>query len=172
MKRIRHSRGQETPAQDGKDALCLDHPLRVLPEHLGERVEKITVRQLLTHRSGYRFGYVSSPRVENTRRLLETDVPNPPGDSMRYSNLNYSLARAVLESLTGQEYPDFVRGRRPQAATDAHRRPPARCGRSNRSNRESRCASFHDTRGNDKRRCDEEQRVDAVQDSPVARNQR
>ena len=73
-----------------------------------ESVRNVTVRQLLTHTSGYEFGYIWSPRLENTRALLAEPVPHPP-DKRRYSNINFALARAVLEALSGQPYESYVR---------------------------------------------------------------
>ena len=87
----------------------------------GNHVREITVRQLLTHRTGIPFGYIYSPRLANTREFLAGPIPNPPGDSARYSNINFSLARTVLEAVTGQSYAEYVVKRllAPSGITDA-----------------------------------------------------
>lgn len=74
----------------------------------GDGVPGITVRHLLSHRSGFPFAYLRSPRLENTRALLAAPLPNPSGATPRYSNVNYSLARTILERVTGEQYGAFV----------------------------------------------------------------
>ena len=83
----------------------IDH----LFETAGDGVEAITIEQLLTHRTGYEFGYIETPRMENASTLLAKPVPHPSGEKRRYSNINTSLARIVLEAISGRDYEDYVR---------------------------------------------------------------
>lgn len=76
---------------------------------VGAGVKDITLAHLLSHTSGYGFAYIGSPRLENTRKLLAQPVPHPVGTKYRYSNINSSLARTVLEALTGEDYAAYVR---------------------------------------------------------------
>jgi len=48
-------------------------------EDAGEGVDQITVEQLLTHTSGYEFGYIESPRIESAR--LRSVVTCKTGES-------------------------------------------------------------------------------------------
>ena len=75
----------------------------------GKGVEDITIAQLLTHTSGYPFGYVQSPRIENLRELLAKPVPNPSGKDSVYSNINFSIARTLIEIITGKDYEKYVK---------------------------------------------------------------
>lgn len=78
-------------------------------EVLGKGVEEITIKNLLTHHSGFDFGYIETPLIENARLLLSNPVPNKPGESYQYSNINTSLARIVLEILSGKDYESYIR---------------------------------------------------------------
>lgn len=85
----------------------------------------ITIRQLLSHRSGLydyanqnpaSFGdWAANPsHIFTAEEILNTYVlaPNfPPDSSWAYSNTNYLLAGLLLESLTGQAWPTIVRQR-------------------------------------------------------------
>jgi CubicO group peptidase (beta-lactamase class C family) len=73
-----------------------------------EPFKQITVRQLLTHKTGYEFGYIESPRFENTQYIVKAGPENPPGEGARYSNINSALARTLLESITRKAYEAYV----------------------------------------------------------------
>lgn len=83
---------------------------------IAPEVGVLTVEQLLSHNTGWRFGYVSEPiaaidleaRNRNLRALLsgETARDAAPGT---YSNVNYALARELIEILSGDDYTRFVR---------------------------------------------------------------
>src|SRR5688500_3459372 len=68
--------------------ISLDTPIVALLGDLarapGQGVERVTVRHLLQHKSGYPFGYLWPPRLDSTRALLTRSLPNPPGDRARY----------------------------------------------------------------------------------------
>ncbi len=78
-------------------------------------VEQITVRHLLTHRSGiaqyenlmFRRQVESCEQAASTglSRQLERD----PGTKLRYSNLNFCLLGLLVEDVTGRPYEDVVR---------------------------------------------------------------
>lgn len=75
----------------------------------GKGVDSITIRHLLTHTSGYNFGYLENPLYENAEKLLASNVPNQVGGRSQYSNINTALARIILEQLSEQQYEDYVR---------------------------------------------------------------
>lgn len=75
----------------------------------GKGVEEITIAQLLAHRSGYKFGYVETPRLKNLAELLTQSVPEEIGEKYRYSNINYSIARTLIEKISKKDYQQYVR---------------------------------------------------------------
>lgn len=108
--------------------LNLDDPLsRYLPDfpHAGE----VTIRQLLNHTSGIREFLAQpaarrDPLIEAMRadpslgvpellRFMTGMTPNlfefEPGTSWKYSNSNYVLLGAVIESLSGEPWQDYLR---------------------------------------------------------------
>ncbi|WP_189786922.1 serine hydrolase domain-containing protein [Streptomyces capitiformicae] len=75
-----------------------------LPEFGGAGKQDITVRQLLTHTSGFRawIPLYKEPTHEGKLRLIWDEVPlNPPGTKYLYSDLNLISLQLVLEEITG-----------------------------------------------------------------------
>lgn len=83
--------------------------------------EGITVEMLLTHRSGLpNYIYLTDDNWEDHRaamtneeayQILLTDRPNryyPPGYKYNYSNSNYFLLARLVESVTGQSFPEYL----------------------------------------------------------------
>ena len=104
--------------------LSLDDPLvRHLPEfaavraHPG-RVEDVTLRRLLSHRSGLvsegPFAYWDTrqfPELEEVLAALpRTEVVLAPDAGAKYSNLAFALLGEVVSRLAGQPFPDYARG--------------------------------------------------------------
>lgn len=75
----------------------------------GKGVDEITIAQLLSHKSGYKFGYVETPRIENLRKLFSEAVPEEIGKNYVYSNINFSIARTLIEQISGKSYERYVR---------------------------------------------------------------
>lgn len=96
-------------ADEGK--LTLDDPLsRFFPEAPAEKAA-ITVRQLLSHSSGYAQSYVAEAfptREAATPAMLSEPLEGAPGDKFRYSNLNFQLAAAIVEIASGENYREYV----------------------------------------------------------------
>jgi CubicO group peptidase (beta-lactamase class C family) len=69
-------------------------------------VAAVTVRQLLTHRSGMAGN--CSPLWPSMQQLISSPMIAPAG-TPSYQNSNYCLLRAIIESVTGQNYVDFVK---------------------------------------------------------------
>ncbi len=114
--------------QDGK--LSLDDPVaRWLPELAS--ADRITVRQLLTHTSGYSDNwpqdYLVAPMQAptTTGALLGAWAKRPldfaPGTDQQYSNTGYAVAGRIIERATGQPLAPYVEARvlRPVGVTDA-----------------------------------------------------
>lgn len=76
-----------------------------LPEFAGAGKQDITIRQLLTHTSGFRawIPLYNAPTYEEKLRLIWNEAPlNPPGTRYLYSDLNLISLQLVLEKITGR----------------------------------------------------------------------
>jgi CubicO group peptidase (beta-lactamase class C family) len=105
-------------AERGK--LSLEDPLtRFFPEFNPAVGGRVTLRHLLTHRSGLADYEDGVDSVNFTRQLTDADVlalvkdrPNPyfePGSRFRYSNTGFCLLSLVVEKASGQPYDVFLR---------------------------------------------------------------
>ncbi|MFE9780282.1 serine hydrolase [Streptomyces sp. NPDC005775] len=75
-----------------------------LPDFAGGGKQDITVRQLLTHTSGFRawIPLYKAPTREGKLELIWNEVPaSPPGTAYLYSDLNLISLQLVLEKITG-----------------------------------------------------------------------
>jgi CubicO group peptidase (beta-lactamase class C family) len=77
----------------------------------------ITVRHLLHQTSGLdeTEGYRRNLEPDDPdalaasiRRLADTELNNPPGTTFEYSNSNYDVLGLLIETVTGQPYPDYI----------------------------------------------------------------
>lgn len=71
----------------------------------------ITVRELLSHTSGFGQSYASEGQIERAaavQRMLAEPLVDTPGHKFHYSNTNYQLAVAIVEITSGKNYRDFV----------------------------------------------------------------
>ncbi|MGZ3484847.1 MAG: serine hydrolase domain-containing protein [Gemmatimonadaceae bacterium] len=104
--------------QDGK--LRLDDPVsRFIPGFT--RGNEVTVRQLLSHTSGYQDfwpqDYVMPGMLQATtpQAIADAWAKKPldfaPGSRWQYSNTNYTLAGMVVEKASGMPFFQFVRSR-------------------------------------------------------------
>ncbi len=105
-------------AQAGK--LKLDVPiLTYLPDYPNKDVaQKITIQQLLEHRSG--LGDIFTPRAwernpmqfHTLKSYLDFFAPDAlqfePGKGQRYSNYGYVVLGAIVEAVSGEDYFDYV----------------------------------------------------------------
>lgn len=76
-----------------------------LPDFAGAGKQDVTVRQLLTHTSGFRawIPLYKEPTREGKLRLLWNEAPaSPPGTKYLYSDLNLISLQLVLEEVTGR----------------------------------------------------------------------
>jgi CubicO group peptidase (beta-lactamase class C family) len=102
--------------------LALDDPLAAhVPEAALIRnpfgpVDQITIRRLLSHRSGLQgeapLPYWETLRFPDESELLDSldgvGVVVAPGEVMKYSNLGYALLGAAISRASGVAYTDFV----------------------------------------------------------------
>ncbi|MGW0841528.1 serine hydrolase [Streptomyces sp. NPDC002787] len=83
-----------------------------LPEFGAAGKQDITVRQLLTHTSGFRawIPLYKEPTYEGKLRLIWNEAPlNPPGTKYLYSDLNLISLQLVLEEITGRPLDQLLR---------------------------------------------------------------
>ncbi len=76
-----------------------------LPDFAGGGKQDITVRQLLTHTSGFRswIPLYKEPTREGKLRMLWDEVPaSTPGSAYLYSDLNLISLQLILERITGR----------------------------------------------------------------------
>ena len=110
----------------------LDAPVRnYLPEFAGGAKDRVTVRHLLTHRSGLPAGRdlwrsASSP-AEARRQVLESRLYCEPGACYEYSDLGADVLGFVVEAAGGQRLDRFVEERvfAPLGMNDTRFRPAA-----------------------------------------------
>src|SRR5215469_4098893 len=112
-----------------------DHVSKYFPDLT--RANEITIRQLLSHTSGYEDyapqDYIIPERTEPTTPLAVLDrwankpLNFDPGTEWQYSNTNYVLAGAIFEKVSGQGLVDFLREKifRPLGMQSASDWPPA-----------------------------------------------
>ncbi|MEV5548440.1 serine hydrolase [Streptomyces sp. NPDC052309] len=96
-----------------RGALELDAPVAsYLPAFGRAGKEAMTVRQLLTHTSGFRawIPLYSAPTYEEKVRLVFDEAPvSPPGTAYLYSDLNMISLQLVLEEITGRTLDALLR---------------------------------------------------------------
>ena len=110
--------------------LDLDRPVRrYVPELDARDKAGITVRMLLTHRSGLEAGASLYETVRGKAAYVAAinarPVQAPPGTHTEYGDWNLVLLQAVIERVTGRPLDVFVRDRifRPLGMRDARFRP-------------------------------------------------
>jgi len=91
----------------------LDAPVAsYLPEFAANGKEKVTVRQLLTHTSGFQ-AYLAlykkgADRAERLQIVLRQPLVHPPGSAYVYSDLNMIALGTLVEQRTGQRLDAYV----------------------------------------------------------------
>ncbi|MGQ4715576.1 serine hydrolase [Streptomyces anulatus] len=83
-----------------------------LPDFAGGGKQDITVRQLLTHTSGFRSWiplYEEPTREGKLRRLWEEVPASTPGSAYLYSDLNLISLQLILEKITGRPLDALLR---------------------------------------------------------------
>lgn len=89
-----------------RGALELEAPVAsYVPEFGAAGKQGMTIRQLLTHTSGFRpwIPLYNAPTHEARLRLIYDEAPlNPPGTAYLYSDLNLISLQLVLERITGR----------------------------------------------------------------------
>ena len=112
--------------QDGKLALDEDVNLKLkswkVPDSEFTKVEKVTLRRLLTHSAGTTVsgfpGYESTVAVPTTIQVLNGEKPAntgpirvdvEPGRAMRYSGGGFTIMQLLVGDITGKAFPQAMR---------------------------------------------------------------
>lgn len=121
--------------REGKISLD-DHVSRFFPDLT--RAREVTIRQLLSHTSGYEdyyaLDYVAPYMMLPTtpKSIMNIWGKKPlnfdPGTKWQYSNTNYVIAGAIIEQITGKRLIEFLRSRvfnplNMQSPVDVDRQP-------------------------------------------------
>jgi CubicO group peptidase (beta-lactamase class C family) len=79
---------------------------------------QITVRELLNHTSGFSeadgnrinldAGLTEAALITNMKRVSTLNLINTPGAAFEYSNVNYGLLGAIVETVSGQSFESYV----------------------------------------------------------------
>ncbi|MAT59097.1 MAG: beta-lactamase family protein [Melioribacteraceae bacterium] len=103
--------------------LSLDKPLTYYLPELSGRIEfgdKITLRQMLQHRSGipnltdhpdYPWGNPPQNNEEALKYALDLPADFNPGEDYAYSNTNYLLISEIMDKVLGYSHHQFIRER-------------------------------------------------------------
>ena len=96
--------------------VSLDAPVdRYLPEFSGGEKDLVTIRQLLTHRSGLPAGRdiwrITHDPAEARRIIIGTPLAFHPGQYYEYSDLGADILGYVVEAVSGQPLDEFLADR-------------------------------------------------------------
>lgn len=100
-------------------AVELDAPVSTyLPEFAGQEAGPVTIRQLLSHTSGYSTVQGNTAHRDETAqedalaqqvaRDALTAPAGAPGIAFAYSNINYRILGRVVEVVSGRSYADYI----------------------------------------------------------------
>ena len=101
-----------------KGVLSLDEPASKYAPGLPSQIGAVTLRQLLSHRSGLAehvwnpeiLPFIWQPMTTDQIIELQKDFPPEfaPGEKYNYVNFNYVVAAHIIEQVTGQPFIDFA----------------------------------------------------------------
>ncbi|PTX64805.1 CubicO group peptidase (beta-lactamase class C family) [Melghirimyces profundicolus] len=110
----------------------LDDPVaKYIPEFAVNGKEKVTIRQLMTHTSGFEpwipLYTMGENREERLQIVFSHPLANEPGTTYTYSDLNLITLGALVERISGQRLDRFVREQltKPLGMKDTLYNPPA-----------------------------------------------
>jgi CubicO group peptidase (beta-lactamase class C family) len=115
-----------------KGLFNLDDPVaKHIPEFAANGKDNVTIRQLLTHTSGFTAWIPlyskGTSREDRLRLVLNQSLKNVPGTTYEYSDLNMITLGILIEHLSGQRQDEFVREHitDPLGMKDTMYNPPA-----------------------------------------------
>ncbi len=98
--------------EEGK--LSLDMPVaKYIPQFASHGKEKVTIRMLLTHTSGFEPGIPLWKENKSIDERIQTvynhPLQNPPGTVYQYSDLNMITLGKVIQTVSGEPLDEFIR---------------------------------------------------------------
>ncbi|MFD1037084.1 serine hydrolase domain-containing protein [Virgibacillus byunsanensis] len=92
----------------------LDDPVAdYIPDFAQNGKEDVTIRQLMTHTSGFTAWIplytVGETREDRLQHVFKYPLNNPPGSTYTYSDLNMITLAAIIERLSGKRLDEFVK---------------------------------------------------------------
>ncbi|WP_286229770.1 serine hydrolase [Neobacillus mesonae] len=115
-----------------KGLFQLDDPVaKYIPEFAANGKEHVTIRQLLTHTSGFTAWIPlysqGNSREDRLQIVFKQPLKNAPGTNYEYSDLNMITLGALIEKLSGQRQDVFVKEHitEPLGMKDTMYNPPA-----------------------------------------------
>ncbi|MGZ0170610.1 MAG: serine hydrolase [Planctomycetales bacterium] len=109
------------------EALNSEDDIKAAGDKFDPRLREITIRHLLEHRGGWDRGQSFDAMFQSVRFAKQVGVKAPadqaaiikamfsqkldfdPGERYAYSNFGYCLLGRVIEKISGQDYPDYVK---------------------------------------------------------------
>ncbi|RDW16977.1 serine hydrolase [Oceanobacillus arenosus] len=93
--------------------LHLDDPvINYIPEFAGNGKENITIKQLMTHTSGFTSWVplynVAGNREERLGYVFNYPLANAPGSTYTYSDLNMIILGAMIEKISGRRLDEYI----------------------------------------------------------------
>jgi serine-type D-Ala-D-Ala carboxypeptidase len=115
-----------------KGLFQLDDPVaKYIPEFAENGKEAVTIRELMTHTSGFEPGIpvykMGTSREDRLDIVLKHGLVHPPGTVYTYSDLNMITLGVLIERLTGQREDEYVKQHiiNPLGMKDTMYNPPA-----------------------------------------------
>lgn len=115
-----------------KRKFALDDPVaKYIPVFAENGKENVTIRQLLTHTSGFEAGIpvykMGTSRKDRLEIVLKHGLQNPPGTTYTYSDLNMITLGVLVEVVSGQRLDAYVKTHitAPLGMRDTMYNPPA-----------------------------------------------
>ncbi|RDW15629.1 serine hydrolase domain-containing protein [Oceanobacillus chungangensis] len=110
----------------------LDDPVaNYIPEFAENGKENVTIRQLMTHTSGFTAWIplytIGENREERLQYVFQYPLANTPGSTYTYSDLNMITLGAIIERLSGKRLDEYVHEKitKPLKMNDTMYNPPA-----------------------------------------------
>jgi CubicO group peptidase (beta-lactamase class C family) len=98
--------------QHTQHKFSLDEPfwphIRALCPKAHDDVKRVTIRQLLMHRSGFKKTD-DSTSPGDLEKLLASPLAHKPGEVSEYQNNNYYVLRLVLQQISRADYTSYVK---------------------------------------------------------------
>ena len=101
-----------------KGVLTIDTPISTYAPDLPAQIGAVTLRQLMSHRSGlaeHAFNPALLPFIwqpMTTDKIIDLQKEEPinfrPGEEYEYVNFNYVVVAHIIEKVTGRSYIDFI----------------------------------------------------------------